>query len=217
MEERILLAGRQQLREVGAAALSVRAIARQVGVASSAVYRYVSSRDELLTVLIVDAFTDLADCVDAALLEARPHPREQFEALAQAMHSWALDNREQWTLLYGSPVPGYSAPTELTTGPGTRVMGALLNIAAAGSAHELRRKSDASLADFFSQTRTELGSTASDAQIAAAAFAWSALAGAISAEVFGHLGPLQDNAAAGLFANTVAQTAAALGFPQDGR
>ena len=53
--------GRRQLVDHGAAGLSLRAIARDLGMVSSAVYRYVSSRDELLTLLLVDAYSDLAD------------------------------------------------------------------------------------------------------------------------------------------------------------
>ena len=54
----------RQLLEVGPAALSVRSVARELGMASSAIYRYVSSRDELLTLLIVDGYNDMADAVE---------------------------------------------------------------------------------------------------------------------------------------------------------
>ena len=66
IEARIIELGRRQLVDGGAAALSVRAIARDLGMVSSAVYRYVSSRDELLTLLLIDAYSDLADTVDRA-------------------------------------------------------------------------------------------------------------------------------------------------------
>jgi len=62
--------GRDQLAVHGAAALSLRAVARELGVVSSAVYRYVRNRDELLTLLIVDGYTELGDEVDAALAAA---------------------------------------------------------------------------------------------------------------------------------------------------
>jgi len=147
---RILALGRAQLVERGPAELSVREIARGLGMVSSAIYRYVDSRDALLTLLITDAFTELADGVDAALDQAAldqvaldhaaldpagsdragPGPRTRFLALAGTMTAWALAHPERWTLLYGTPVRGYAAPAESTTAPGTRVMARLLEIAA---------------------------------------------------------------------------------------
>ena len=65
--------GRTHLATEGAAALSVRAVARDLGVVSSAIYRYVRSRDDLLTLLVVDGYNELGDAVDAA--EAQVDPR----------------------------------------------------------------------------------------------------------------------------------------------
>ena len=153
---RIVELGNAQLAECGAGELSVREIARGLGMVSSAVYRYVSSRDELLTLLIVDAYADLADAVDGALAEveagtatvaeptaelaagsgieptaaAAADPRTRFRALATAMIRWAIAHPERWTLLYGTPVSGYDAPAESTNADGTRVMARMLEIAA---------------------------------------------------------------------------------------
>ena len=52
----ILRVGREHLARDGAAALSLRAIARDLGMVSSAVYRYVPNRDALLTMLIIHAY-----------------------------------------------------------------------------------------------------------------------------------------------------------------
>ena len=101
--------GREQLAAVGAAALSLRAVARDLGVVSSAVYRYVKSRDELLTLLVVDGYNELGDAVEAAVASAAG-PREQFLALGRAVREWALREPARYGLLFGSPVPGYDAP-----------------------------------------------------------------------------------------------------------
>src|SRR5690349_14169419 len=121
--------GREHLAAVGAAALSLRAVARDLGVVSSAVYRYVGSRDELLTLLLVDAYNDLGDAVDAAV-ESVPADdfRGRFRALAGAVRGWALREPARYGLLFGSPVPGYQAPAERTTAPGTRVVISLVQI-----------------------------------------------------------------------------------------
>src|SRR5699024_5990142 len=131
---RIVELGNAQLVEQGVAGLSVREIARGLGMVSSAIYRYVSSRDELLTLLIVDAFAELADAVDAAVETAAETPgggpRARFLALGDAMCAWAIAHPERWALLYGTPVRDYSAPAETTNTDGTRVMRAVLRIAA---------------------------------------------------------------------------------------
>ncbi|MBN9613658.1 MAG: TetR/AcrR family transcriptional regulator, partial [Actinobacteria bacterium] len=116
MREGILRLGNAQLAEVGAAALSVREIARGLGVSSSAIYRHIASRDELLTILLVDTYTDLADAALADQSDSRG-PAESLGALARGMRGWAVRNPARWALAYGSPVPGYSAPAEQTTGP----------------------------------------------------------------------------------------------------
>lgn len=202
--ERIVALGNAQLVEHGAAELSVREIARGLGMVSSAVYRYVGSRDELLTLLIVDAYGDLADAVDDALAGADRAPREQFLVLARAMVRWALAHPERWTLLYGTPVRGYDAPAATTNSAGTRVAGRVLEIVAdvphAGStvpggdapaqvhAHltaELPAEVDALLAATLSEFGIEAGTEAAMRAITA----WSSLIGVISAHVFGQLGP----------------------------
>ncbi len=74
--------GREHLATHGAAGLSLRAVARDLGVVSSAVYRYVASRDELLTLLVIDAYTELGAEVDAAVgaLPGRRPPRPAASA-----------------------------------------------------------------------------------------------------------------------------------------
>ena len=84
IERRIVELGRRHLVTDGAAGLSLRAIARDLGMVSSAVYRYVASRDELLTLLLVDAYTELADAVEAAQRAAGTDWRAQLAALAHA-------------------------------------------------------------------------------------------------------------------------------------
>ncbi len=124
--ERIMEAARHQLAEVGAAGLSLRSVAREVGVVSSAVYRYVESRDELLTRLIIEAYDSLGTAVEAAVV--RPAgDLDRWVAGAIALRAWALQRPHEYLLLYGSPVPGYAAPAD-TVQPGTRVTRALVDV-----------------------------------------------------------------------------------------
>ncbi|MEJ2889956.1 TetR/AcrR family transcriptional regulator [Actinomycetospora aeridis] len=107
----ILDEARRQLAEQGAAALSLRSVAREVGMVSSAVYRYVASRDELLTRLIVEAYDAVGERAEAARDAGGP-PREQWRAVWRAVRDWAREHPAEYALIYGSPVPGYAAPAE---------------------------------------------------------------------------------------------------------
>src|SRR6266516_8110451 len=115
--EEIKTLARRQLAEQGPGALSLRAIARQMGTASSALYRYFASHDELLSALCVDAYDALADTLTTAR-DAQPpddHAR-QWWAICHAFRRWALEHPADFALLFGTPQPGYQAP-EQVTGP----------------------------------------------------------------------------------------------------
>jgi AcrR family transcriptional regulator len=192
IEREIVEIGRRHLVTEGAAGLSVRAIARDLGMVSSAVYRYVASRDDLLTLLLIDAYTELAEAVDRARASASDSWTDQVGAIARAARRWAVDQPACWALLYGSPVPGYQAPAELTVGPGTRVVGALFGAISAGiDAGDIemsnRRAAEPMSAD-FDRLRTEFSFSGDDATVLKCILAWAALVGAISLEVFGQYG-----------------------------
>ena len=119
---------KRQLAVDGASGLSLRAIARALGMVSSAVYRYVASRDELLTLLIVDAYDSLgAEAEQAAARTRDEPPAARWQAVARAIRGWAVDHPHEYALVYGSPVPGYDAPGD-TIGPASRVSLALVGI-----------------------------------------------------------------------------------------
>lgn len=124
----ILAAARSQLAEVGASALSLRAVARELDMASSAIYRYFSSRDELLTALIIESYDELGAAAEDGD-DPGAEPEERWMKTWRAVRRWALDNRHEFALLYGTPVPGYAAPEE-TTGPAGRMAMSLGRIAA---------------------------------------------------------------------------------------
>lgn len=128
-EARIVEIGNRMLDAEGAEALSLRAIARELGIVSSAVYRYVTTRDELLTILIADAFSSIAEAVDAALERDR-----SVTTLGLAMLAWSRRFPRRWALIYGTPIASYAAPREVTVEPGTRVMAALVTLVAESGA-----------------------------------------------------------------------------------
>lgn len=192
IEARIIELGRGQLVDRGAAGLSLRAIARDLGVVSSAVYRYVSSRDELLTLLLIDAYSDLADAVDRARDTAGDLWSDDVIAIARAARRWAVAHPASWALLYGSPVPGYHAPPDRTVPAGTRVVGAFFDAIAAGVATgDIRLTNDVApqpMSSDFERVRQEFGFPGDDSVITKCFLLWAGVLGAISLEVFGQYG-----------------------------
>src|SRR4051795_1374135 len=189
-------AARRQLAEVGAAALSLRAVAREVGMVSSAVYRYFPSRDDLLTRLIIDAYDDLGAAAEAADLPSAP-PLERWLAVCRAVRSWALAHPHEYALLYGSPVPGYRAPED--TIPAAARVGIVLGRILGDTAHAGLLPDGSGERDpglVSDDAVAVLGGehpALDDAVRVRALLAWSSLYGTISFELFGHfVGSVED-------------------------
>ena len=219
--EQIIRLGREHLALHGAAALSLRAVARDLGVVSSAVYRYVVNRDELLTLLLIDAYGELGQAVEDAV-DSLPADdfAGRFAALAHAVRKWALSEPARYALLFGSPVPGYQAPAERTTGPGTRVIISLMGILdSAYRSGKLAAPEAAgvvpALAQDLAAIRSELGLAVPDALLARGALAWTSLFGAISFEVFGQYGADTFSARDELFEHHVQMLAGVAGLEEE--
>ncbi|KOV57224.1 TetR/AcrR family transcriptional regulator [Streptomyces sp. MMG1121] len=180
-------AARRQLAQEGAAKLSLRAVARELGMVSSALYRYFPSRDELLTALIIDAYDSLGEAAEQARDAARDAgPVVRWTAVCEAVRGWALAHPHEYALIYGSPVPGYSAP-ETTVPAASRVGLVLIGILRA--AHEgpgladlplpvaLRPEAERIAADLAPELPVEVA--------AAMVAAWAQLFGLVGFELFG--------------------------------
>jgi AcrR family transcriptional regulator len=186
----IVAEARRELAEIGPAQLSVRAVARALGMASSAVYRYFPSRDELLTELLVIIYGELADLLEAADAGcARDDLTGRWRVLGTTLRGWAVGAPHEYAFLYGSPVPGYAAP-EATIEPSGRVTAVVIELAAdldaAGPLSE-RSPLPAGAHERLDMFRERAGVDLSDEAILRAVTAWGGLLGAISLELFGHL------------------------------
>ncbi len=212
---------RRQLAAHGAQGLSLRSVARELGMVSSALYRYFRSRDELLTALIIDAYDALGAAAEAA--SSGPPAtdiRGRWRATCAAIRSWALANPHEYALIYGSPVPGYQAP-QATIASAIRVSRVLGGIVA--DAWTAASPADAHLAQQPRPLPRPLaGQTAIVADaiapgvpgtvIARALVGWTQLFGMISFELFGQFVGSIDPADT-FFGYAVAQMADFIGLP----
>jgi len=194
----ILTVARSHLARDGGAGLSLRSIARELEMAPSALYRYYDGRDALLSALILSAYGALADTAEVASAAAFDRPgadTERFGAVPRAMRTWALAHPQEWSLIFGTPVPGYQAP-EATVVPYARLAGALVRpmveathagrlrlvdqrLTGPGSGDEALRAAVAPVAD-------ALFPDAATATTVVSVQAWATLIGVISLEIFGH-------------------------------
>lgn len=184
-EAQITRLGNQMLDADGLDGVSLRAIARELGIVSSAIYRYVKNRDELLTILIRDAFTSIADEVDAALED-----NESILTVGVTMIAWSRRYPNRWALIYGTPVPEYQAPRDETVVPGTRIMVTLTNLVAKSSVAQTKiQVPPAHALDALREGLRELGLEPGDQVIMRTVTVWAALIGLINALRFGQFGP----------------------------
>lgn len=178
---------RGQLAAEGAAKLSLRAVARELGMVSSALYRYFPSRDDLLTALIIDAYDSLGEAAERACDAASgAAPVARWTAVCEAVRGWALAHPHEYALIYGSPVPGYSAP-RATVPAAARVALVLIGIVRdthrdpglAGLAlpAELRPEAERMAAELAPDLPAEAA--------AALVAAWAQLFGLVGFELFG--------------------------------
>lgn len=216
----ILATAGEHLAVDGAGGLSLRAVARDLGMVSSAVYRYFTSRDELLTALIVEAYDSLGATTEAAVdaTAGRP-PGQRWVAAALAIRDWAMARPHDYALLYGTPVPGYAAPDD-TVVPGTRVSRALVRIVrdAARAGHLGPPSGTVGVSETTSESfvwlRAELDlDGVGDDTILALLLAWTQLFGLLTFELFGQTRNFVHDDEQ-LFADAAATMAAHLGLQQ---
>lgn len=183
---------RTHLADQGSSGLSLRAVARELGMVSSAVYRYFPSRDELLTALIVDAYTAVGRRAAAAEAQVRRSDYGgRWLATARATRAWAVEHPHEYALIFGSPVPGYAAPTD-TIDPAAQIPLLLLTLLGEAAADGREPAADYGsmprvVHGDLKRLREQAAPGLSDRYLARGLMAWSQLIGMISFELFGHL------------------------------
>jgi AcrR family transcriptional regulator len=187
LTQEIVDTARAHLAIDGAAGLSLRAVARDLGMVSSAVYRYFPSRDELLTRLIIDAYNSLGEAAETAEAQVRRGDlRGRWLAVANGVRAWGLAHPHEWGLLYGTPVPGYAAPQD-TIDPANRVTSLLIALLAemhtrgGSTTTPMPKAARASL----SLVRDVIPDAVPDDLVVRGLMAWTQLIGTVTLEVNG--------------------------------
>lgn len=226
MRTAILDTARRHLAQEGAAGLSLRAVARELGMASSAVYRYFPNRDALLTALIIDAYDSLGTAVEAAEATVpREDLLERWMQIARAVRGWALEHPTLYALVYGSPVPGYAAPQD-TVGPATRVSRLLTTLLldtmhahgskgwAAGPVHGVYPALSKDAVEGLAPAIGFMGAPATPEWTIRGLMVWAWLLGTVSFELFGQLaGTVLPERRAEVFDAEVHRASAWVGLP----
>ena len=117
----------RQIARLGAPALNLRAIARDVGITAPSIYNYYPNRDALVTALIIDAYTDFGNSQLAALTQSQDQTVDgQLLAVGTAYRAWAVKYPERYQLIFGTPIPGYAVPVEQVLPVAARSLTALV-------------------------------------------------------------------------------------------
>ncbi|MER5972661.1 TetR/AcrR family transcriptional regulator [Streptomyces sp. NPDC002055] len=167
----------EQIATAGASALSLNAIAKQMGMSGPALYRYFAGRDELITELVREAYRSLAETFRTASAAGA-----DLAALAHALRDWALADPQRYFLVYGTPVPGYHAPAD-TTAISSEIMKFLLDACAALAPDNAAPPLDAHLEDHRDWAA---GHPAPPGALRRSLTFWTRLHGVLSLELAGH-------------------------------
>jgi AcrR family transcriptional regulator len=186
----IVAAAREELASVGAASLSLRAVARRLEMAPSALYRYFDSRDALLTALIIDSYHAVGNAAAEADRAAGADPLARWLAVASAIRRWGHEHPHEWALVYGSPVPGYRAPED-TIEPAIEVIDVMAGILRDGippgtAPPDSLPVPPTGLAEAVQPIASTLLPGWPPQLVAAALLAWTQMLGTVSFELFGH-------------------------------
>jgi AcrR family transcriptional regulator len=222
--EEIKQTARRLLVARGAEAVSLRAIAREMGLTAPALYRYFDSHEELLKHVIADIFTELTNDLRAAIGSAGVTDDGDLTAKVMAacweFRRWSLGHKREFGMLFGTPIPGVNVEKdEITAECGSQFGGTFLVLIL-----ELWRKQpfpvpaddeiDPGLRDQLVRYRDGLEALGTGLPLGLLLIflrCWTRLYGTLSLEVFGHLGFALDDAEP-MFELMLADTAPLIGL-----
>jgi AcrR family transcriptional regulator len=194
LQEAIITIAWKQIGESGAASLSLRAIARELNITAPAIYNYYASRDDLVTALIINAYTDFGDAQLAAVQAVPEYDLAgRLQASGRAYRAWALAYPERFHLIFGTPIPGYVAPEEKTLPVAARSMAALLGaletLHTQGRLRMLPSQEIKPEQQILLEERRQMGGEGNLDLLALAVLVWSRVHGFVALEISHNLPP----------------------------
>jgi AcrR family transcriptional regulator len=198
LQEAIKETAWKQIAEVGAPALSLRAIARELKITAPAIYNYFPDRDALVTALIIDAYTSFGDSqIEARDSISTNDNKKRFLTIGKAYRNWAHAFPQRYQLIFGTPIPGYQAPFDEVFPSSARSLGALVSVV------EAFRLDEKLKIDSFPKVKAEYkvsfemwktyGGEADVLSLSVAMIIWSRVHGIVSLEIQGNLPPFGAN------------------------
>ena len=178
----------EQLRRVGASALSLREVARAAGLSPAGMYRYVDGRDGLLELLISDGFESFGASIEVAIAAAGDDTLDRLEAVGLGYRRWALANPEQFGLILGTPIPGFSARSDgPTVSSVARFAAPMIEVVASAYAatHPGEAWEGSATNDHSRLTTGRSAVAGPPAEVLVRC--WSRIHGLVALEAFGHL------------------------------
>lgn len=197
LRESIKATARQHMAADGTAALSLRAIARDLNLTAPALYRYFASRNDLITALVLDAYNALADALQAAS-QRQPDVdvATRLYAVLLGYRDWALAHPIDFTLIYGNPIPGYEAPREPSVAAARRglvfIVGLLQDTLNSGLLHPQPEYAHLppTVEAYLSEMAEAADIDADPLVLYLATVGWTRIHGIIMLELFTHIQPV---------------------------
>jgi len=184
----------KQIAQTGAAALSLRAIARELRITAPAIYNYFPRRDDLVMALIIDAYTSFGDSqLEARDALAADDLDGRLHAIGVAYRRWAITHPQRYQLIFGTPIPGYQAPAEQVFPAAARSLGVLVSVVDAfRAAGRLRVEAFPAVAPGYEAGFATWTRHAGDAHLISLSISmliWSRVHGLVSLEIAGSIPP----------------------------
>jgi AcrR family transcriptional regulator len=184
----------RQIAESGAAALSLRAIARALGITAPAIYNYYPDRDALVTALIIDAYASFGEAQLAARDSAPAGDLPaRLRATGRAYRDWALAHPQRYQLIFGTPIPGYQAPLEQVLPVAARSLGAIVSVVdALRAADRLKAQGFPAVTSEYQpafEMWRKFGGDFHILSLSVALLIWARVHGLVSLEIAGNMPP----------------------------
>jgi AcrR family transcriptional regulator len=229
-KDEIISTARQLLVRDGPGSVTLRAIAREMGMTAPGLYRYYSSHEELIRHVIAGIFTELGDGIKQAISDVSDSfsdgltPEQdmaemtgKMAAACREFRRWALDHKGEFALIFGAPLPGvddgrYDVADECAVQFASVFFLLFLELwDKAPFAVPDPDQIEPGLQEQLARYRDQLGADVPDGAVLTFLRCWVLLYGAVAMEVFGHLGFALDDPEP-IFSMTISDIATLVGL-----